>query len=148
MATTERQHIWKIEWHEQMSVGIPEVDADHKHFVQLVNDFNQAIVDRMHLAEIKQRLQHILFDARQHFAHEEELFRQWRYPDYEDHAIQHAQILRALQDISDASVSYDMYGEWIEAGMQIKDVLIDHIMKEDMKYAGFHRARLGRKQFF
>ena len=130
-----------------MSVGIPEVDADHRHFVDLVNEFNQSIVDRMDLSEIKERLQLILTDAKKHFAHEEELFRQWRYPDYEDHAIQHALILRALHDISDASTAYNLYSEWIEAGMQIKDVLIEHILKEDMKYAGFYRARLGRKQF-
>jgi len=147
METREAQHIWKIVWNDQMSVGIPEVDEDHKHFVDLVNDFNQSIVERLDLPEIKQRLRLIIDDARQHFAHEEELFRQWRYPDYEDHAIQHAQILKALQDISEASMSYGMYSEWIEAGMQIKDVLIDHIYKEDMKYAGFYRARLGRKQF-
>ena len=146
MTTIERQHIWNIVWHDQMSVGIPEVDEDHKHFVQLVNDFNQSIVDRMNQSEIQKRLQLILTDAREHFAHEEELFREWRYPDYEDHATQHAQILKALQDIREASMSYGLYSEWIDAGMQIKDVLIDHILKEDMKYAGFYRARQGRNQ--
>ena len=130
-----------------MSVGIREVDEDHKHFIQLVNEFNWSIVDRMELPEIKKRVQLILDDARRHFAHEEKLFREWRYPDQEDHVRWHEQILGALQNINERSLSYGLYSEWIEAGMKIKDVLIDHIYKEDMKYAGFYRARLGRKQF-
>ena len=145
--TAAKQHTWKIDWHAQMSVGIPEVDEDHRHFVELVNAFNQSIVNRADLDEVKQGLQLIFDDAREHFAHEEKLFREWRYPDMEDHAREHAQILKALHNIITQSLSYDLYSEWIEAGMQIKDVLIDHILKEDMKYAGFYRARLGRKQF-
>ena len=145
-AADQQQHIWKITWQDQMSVGIPEVDADHKRFIKLVNDFNQAVVDRMDLAEIKKKLKLILEDARQHFIHEETLFREWRYPDLEDHTAKHAQLLRALQEINERALSYDMYAEWIEAGMKIKDVLIDHIYKEDMKYAGFYRARQSRKQ--
>jgi hypothetical protein len=27
------QAVWHIEWNDEMSVGIPEIDADEKHFI-------------------------------------------------------------------------------------------------------------------
>jgi hemerythrin len=50
-----------------MSVGIPEIDEDHKHFIFLINELNRSIVDRKDPAEIKKRLQIIVEDAERHF---------------------------------------------------------------------------------
>ena len=78
--------IWKIEWSDALSVGIPEIDEDHRRFARLVNELNRSIVDRAELAEVRRRLQVIIADAVQHFAHEERLFKEWMYPDAESHA--------------------------------------------------------------
>jgi hemerythrin len=133
------QHIWKIEWNDDLSVGIPEIDADHKRFVSLVNGFNKSIVDRMELSEIEQRLQLILDDAVGHFAHEERLFEQWSYPDVEAHALRHAELIGTLQSIMSQVGSDTLMPQWIEVGLAIKDILITHILTEDMKYAEFYR---------
>jgi hemerythrin-like metal-binding protein len=122
-----------------MSVGIPEIDEEHKRFASLVNQFNRAIVDRMDLGEVKKRLQLILEDAEQHFAHEERLFKQWNYPDVEDHANIHAQITKDLHAVMDKFISYDLASEWIETGLKVKDILIKHVLTEDMKYAKYYR---------
>lgn len=132
-------HIWKIKWNDGMSVGIPEIDEEHKRFASLVNEFNRAIVDRMDLGEIKNRLQLILEDAERHFAHEERLFKQWNYPEAKDHANIHAKITREIQAVMDKYLSYDLASEWIETGLQVKDILITHVLMEDMKYAKYYR---------
>lgn len=133
---------WKIEWNEQMSVGIPEVDKEHQHFILLVNQLNQAISDRMEIAELKQRLAHILADAKQHFAHEEILLKEWRYPDAGTHANMHTRLMNSLSDLKKKAAPYDLDREWIDAGLKIKEALIGHILKEDMQYADFHRNSL------
>lgn len=132
-------HIWKIEWNDAMSVGIQEVDESHKHFTALINDFNRAILEHMELSEIQKRLQLILDDAVQHFAREEELFRQWNYPDADEHAAKHAQTIAAFQAIKEKFITYGLESEWIAAGQEIKDLLIDHLLTEDKKYADFYR---------
>ena len=132
-------HIWTIEWNDGMSVGIPEIDEEHKRFSSLVNEFNRAIVDRRELSEIKRRLQLIIEDAERHFAHEERLFKQWKYPDADAHADIHAEITKTLHAVMDKFISYEMASEWIEAGLKIKDILILHILMEDMKYARLYR---------
>jgi hemerythrin-like metal-binding protein len=132
-------HIWKIVWNDDMSVGIPEIDEDHKRFASLINDFNRSILDRMDIVEIKRRLQRVLDDAVQHFAHEERLFKEWQYPDADEHAARHAEAVAAYQAIMEKFVTYDLESEWIDAGQQVKDLLITHLLEEDMKYAAFYR---------
>ena len=132
-------HTWTIEWNDGMSVAIPEIDEDHKRFILLIDNLNRAIADRMELGEIKRRLQLICDDAVQHFAHEEQLFAQWQYPDAQTHAGKHAHILKTLVAIQERSINYDLPLEWITVSMEVKDLLIDHLMTEDMKYAEYVR---------
>jgi hemerythrin len=136
------KRIWNITWNDGMSVGIAKIDADHKQFIALVNGFNESVADRMPMTEVRKRLQDILDDAVAHFAHEERLFKEWRYPDAGDHARIHAQLVKVLQDIK-STISYGYDTEWIEAGMKIKEALINHIQTEDMKYAAFYRNSRG-----
>lgn len=137
--------LWRIEWHDGMSVGIPEIDEDHKRFASLINELNRSILDRRGLDEIKDRLQSVMDDAALHFAHEERLFRLWRYPDAEAHADQHARALAAFQEIMKRFVVYGLESEWIQAGLEVKDLLITHLMNEDMKYAQFVRDPPGEE---
>jgi len=139
--TIMEPHTWNIEWKDAMSVGIPEVDEDHQRFVFLINELNRAIVDRIDTREIKERLQLIFDDAVRHFALEERLFRQWKYPDAEEHANKHTEVLAALRMIMESSVSYDLPSEWISVSLEVKERLINHLLTEDMKYAEYFHAR-------
>lgn len=135
-------HTWKLEWNEDMSVGIPEIDYDHKRFLFLIDELNHAITDRMSQEEVRVRLQVILDDAATHFAHEERLFREWHYPDAEEHARKHAAALLALQAIHDRLVSYGMPSEWIDVGLRVKEILLSHLLEEDMKYAEYYHSHV------
>ncbi len=131
---------WLLEWTEDMSVGIPEIDAEHRHFAQLINDLNHAILGHMELSVIRSRMSLILDDATQHFAHEESLFKQWNYPDTAGHTAKHVQATRAYFDIM-ATLKQDyVEPNWIAAGLKVKRILVDHLLKEDMKYRDFYRA--------
>jgi hemerythrin-like metal-binding protein len=130
---------WQITWNDEMSVGIPEIDEDHKQFIISINEFNRSITDRKDPAEIKNRLQQIVDDAERHFIQEEKLFKEWQYPDTDGHASLHAQALNALKTIKEKFIPYGHDSGWINAGLRIKTVLIHHILTEDMKYAEFYR---------
>ncbi len=130
---------WKIEWHDGMSVGIPEIDEDHKQFIFMINELNRSITELKDPSEIKRKLQFIVIDAERHFDDEERLFKEWNYPDTDDHADKHVQALHALQTIMENFIPYGYDSEWVDAGWRIKDILISHILKEDMRYAEFYR---------
>ena len=120
-----------------MSVGIPEIDDDHKQFISSISELNRAIAERMRPTEIHRRLQTIVDETKSHFEREEQFFREWQYPGAEDHARIHATILKSLQDILESFLPYGLEAEWIDAALVIKDVLISHILVEDMKYAHY-----------
>ena len=130
---------WKIEWQDGMSVGIPEIDNDHKQFIFMINELNQSITSHKEPSEIKMKLQFIVIDAERHFDKEERLFKEWNYPETDDHAIKHFDALKALQSIMEKFIPYGQDSEWIDAGWRIKGILINHILTEDMKYAEFYR---------
>ena len=130
--------IWSFEWTDAMSVGIPEIDEDHKRFIALVDAFNESIAERAAIPEVQNRLQHLLDDAVQHFAQEARLFTEWHYPGADHHARMHAQLVAELRHFK-STISDGYEGEWVEAGLKIKEALINHIHIEDMKYAEFYR---------
>ncbi len=130
---------WKLTWTDDMSVGIPEIDEDHKNFIFLINELNRSITEGRGPTDIKQKLQLVVDDAERHFVQEEKLLQEWRYPDAEAHAKIHVQALKALRSIREKFIPYGLDSEWVDAGLMIKGILIDHILTEDMKYADYYR---------
>jgi hemerythrin len=133
----EAKPIWRLDWNESLSMYIPEIDAEHQRFIQLVNELNEAIIGHMNKKEIKSRMRAILDDAAMHFAHEEAVFKEWGYPDAEEHA----QIISFLNEIMESVDHGKMAHGWLEAGLEMKQVLIQHILNEDMKYRDYHVAQ-------
>lgn len=134
---------WKIEWNDSMSVGIPEIDEDERRFLSLVDKLNDAIACRMDITEIRLRLQTIVDDSERHYPAEERLLRGRRYPNVGEHALIHAQIKNLIRKIASESAIYGCDVEWIAAGLRIKEILIDHVLIEDKKYADYYRATRG-----
>ncbi len=131
-------HTWKIEWDDRLSMGIPEIDADHKRFILLTAELNRAIVDRMEPEEIRRRLRAILEDTAAHFVREEKLLREWHYPDAEAHARKHRAVEKALAALQDRLVNYGLPAEWITVGLEVKEILFNHLLTEDIKYAEYY----------
>lgn len=131
---------WRLDWTDDLSVGIPEMDAEHQHFIALVNDLNEAILWRMELKQIKERMQAIVDDAVEHFSHEEALLEEWGYPDAGEHTRQHAQILAEGREMVGRFGRDESEYAWIEAGLKLKHSLTEHLLIEDMKYRDFRRT--------
>jgi len=123
-----------------MSVGIPEIDEDEKQFISLVDAFNRSIVDRMDISEVKARLKTILDETERHFPDEERLLKKLRYPDVGEHVISHMQLTKLIHNVKARSENFSTEYQWIEAGLMIKEAIIDHILKEDHKYAEYFRT--------
>lgn len=128
---------WRLEWTEGLSVFIPEIDAEHRHFIQLVNELNETIARRMDAGVVKACMRAIQDDAVAHFGHEEALFRKWGYPGADDHARIHAQITLALQAIMEHLERGMTEYECVEAGLAVKNTLIEHLLNADMRYRDY-----------
>lgn len=136
---------WRVDWNEALVLGIPEIDADHQRFASLVNDLNLAIMRRASKDEVRKKLDLLYLDARAHFQHEERLFAQHAYPEHEGHARLHRQIEAAIMQQFAVFKTTDFGKEWMESGLRIKGLLVNHLLQEDMKYREFMQFKMGIK---
>ena len=128
-----------ITWNDEMNVGIPEIDEDHKPIITLINEFNRSITEGQNPAAIKRRLQLIIHETVRHFNQEEELFQKWQFSDTTSHARMHAHILKALHGIKDGFIPYGFDSSWVGVGVIIKKILVDHFKNEDIKFTELYR---------
>lgn len=126
-----------LQWSDSLSVGIPEIDNEHQAFIATVNDLNSALLARATQDEINHIMVRMLDDAEQHFKHEQYLFKRYNYPDVDEHARLHVELKKQLRDIAGRFSHTNFDREWISLGLMIKQLLVTHLLEEDMKYKEF-----------
>jgi len=78
-----------VEWHDGLSIGVPEIDAQHQRLIGLVNEVDEAVREQ-HGADIAASALRRLCDyAVEHFAAEEALMDPDAYADYDRHMAAH-----------------------------------------------------------
>lgn len=130
-----------LPWSDAYSVGVEEIDEQHKGLVRLLNSLHQAIHER-HGTEVSRRILNELTEyTRVHFAVEESLMRISGYPDFENHKkihgvlIQQVQEMQARIDAGTAKVSFELLHF-------LKHWLAHHIVESDKAF-GRHFAQFG-----
>ena len=84
-------------WSEQYSVGVLEVDSQHKHLVSLINGLHEVMKRGAQQAEIEALLEDLLAYTDFHFAAEEKLMARANYPDLAAHKAKHASMRQEVQ---------------------------------------------------
>lgn len=126
-----------IEWTDKISVGIQEIDEQHKQLVDLINQLYEAMTlgtDKLTIA--KQVLDELERYTVIHFAVEECLFRIFDYPDYAAHCELHKELCSQVREINLKVQS----GERLitpELLFFLRKWITNHIMVEDKKYEPF-----------
>jgi len=125
-----------IPWSEDLSVGLEEIDEQHKILINLINRlFNEAILKRADKSLISDILDELIQYTIVHFAVEESLFRIFDYPDSEAHQEHHDQLKKEV--VSFRKKFQDGTPIDIELMGFLKKWITLHIMKDDKKYTPF-----------
>ncbi len=140
-----------VEWSDALSVGIEEIDEQHKVLAGLVNRMHDAIHERHGSDVVKGILAELAEYTRIHFAVEESLMRILNYPDYESHKAIHEELLQHVIDLQE-KVESGKTAIGFELMHFLKNWLTKHIMEEDMNYSGFFlnagaQAKLKKKSW-
>ena len=134
---------WEIAWSDCFNVGVPEIDEEHRKFISRVNDLNKTIIGGGDKATVERMMDLMLKEATHHFWHEQELLARWKYPDTAAHTATHAQLTtqfaRVMKEIEESDISF----VWALKGLRLKQLLVEHLLKEDMKYRDFLREQTG-----
>ncbi|MCX6793099.1 MAG: bacteriohemerythrin [Candidatus Falkowbacteria bacterium] len=123
----------KLEWEEIYSVGVEELDNQHKRMFVVINELLEAIntnTPKDHLGNIIESLvKYKIF----HFSTEEKYFKEFNYDGAEEHIKKHQEFndkLTALKEkYSDYSIEFAF--ELVDF---LEDWLINHLLVVDQKY--------------
>jgi len=132
---------WKIAWNDALSVDVPEMDEEHRQFIARVNDVNKAIIDAADKSTVEHLMNLMQMEAARHFEHEQQLLEQWKYPEAAAHAERHAQLMAKFNHMMKEFQESDLSFVWALKGLQIKQSLVEHLMREDLKYKEFLQAQ-------
>ena len=90
-----------IEWRDEFSVGVPDVDKEHRELIALINDLHAAMTSGDSDYTVMDFLGEIYAHVAAHFALEEKIMRERKYDHYVEHKADHEDLLDELRDIMD-----------------------------------------------
>jgi hemerythrin-like metal-binding protein len=123
----------KLEWNEKYSVGIEEIDNQHKKMFSVINELLDSIRNNdteEHLGNIiKSLIDYKIF----HFETEEKYFKKFNYDGASHHIAKHQEFSSKLEEIKSkhSGFTIDFAFELVDF---LEDWLIKHLMVEDQKY--------------
>lgn len=90
-----------IEWKDEFSVGVPDVDHEHQELIALINELHAAMSSGDSEYTVMDFLGEIHAHVAAHFALEEKIMRERKYDQYAEHKADHEDLLDELRDIMD-----------------------------------------------
>ena len=94
-----------MQWKDEYSVGIVEIDDQHKGFIDLFLLIDAAIGSRERWSDVFFKLEQLRDHARFHFAVEESLMRMHGYPEQAIHADLHREFMAKLDQLQMTTLS-------------------------------------------
>ncbi len=125
-----------MEWSDQLSVGIREIDRQHMRLVDMVNGLYRSVHEGRVGEAVGTLLPELVNYTVEHFAYEEKLFEEHGYPETEAHIREHKKLTSQVQNFvkkiegGNTAVATSLLGF-------LKDWLVNHIMKTDMAYGPY-----------
>jgi len=123
-----------MEWSKEYSVGIHEIDEQHKTLVECVSAIEQAVGQGERRAAVQSALIRLAHFADIHFPVEESLMRIHDYPRLHEHMQDHQRLSDRLRALQEHSLKADVSQDMIEF---LKNWLEMHVPDHDKPYA-FH----------
>lgn len=90
-----------INWREEFSVGVAEVDHEHQELIELINVLHRSVIEGVTRSQVIEGLGDIFAQIAAHFALEEKFMRDSHYRAYSEHKQDHEALLDDLRDIMD-----------------------------------------------
>ncbi len=123
-----------IEWQPRFTVGVPDLDKQHKKLIALINDLHDAMLSGKGSAAQQGILAELIQYTRTHFEVEEAFMRSVQFPGFGDHRLNHEKLTRDVlvfqKNLQAGNVILS-----IDLMTFLRDWLQNHILVEDSQYA-------------
>ena len=129
-----------IEWSKDLSVNVEIIDNQHLKLINMINDLNDAMLNKTGKAEVEKIIKSLVEYTEYHFKTEEDLFQEYSYSDSENHIKEHRtfvdKVLSFQQDMKNSKIGLsvfvmDFLSSWLKS----------HINGTDKKYTAFFNSK-------
>jgi len=124
----------EFKWSDEYSVGVAEIDAQHKTLFEMLERLREAIHAKHGSAACIEILDELVAYTKVHFTLEESLMRLSHYPDLEAHRKRHRDLVAEVEAMYEkihnggGSISFELLHF-------LRTWLTRHILNEDLRYA-------------
>lgn len=122
-----------VKWTDKFSVGIKEIDNQHRGLVIIINELFTYMSDGKAKDKLNEVFDHLTDYTRKHFSTEELMLYKYAYPDIDQHKSEHKKFIEKLENLK-SDFSNNKITVSLEVLNFLKDWLINHIQKSDKKY--------------
>jgi hemerythrin len=125
-----------IVWDKILSVGVDEIDDDHRKLVNIFNLLNHSVMDEEPPDYIAATLEELINCTVWHFSHEERLMLKHRYEGIEEHKGEHQELIQGARELQQAILQADksVVDEHIEF---LERWLTEHILTTDLRLGSY-----------
>jgi len=120
-----------IVWDDVLSIGVDEIDDDHRRLVDLFNILNHSVAENADKDYISAVLEELINCTIWHFSHEERLMLMYRYTGIDEHRIEHRELIESVRELQR---KFQQTGRLDEDDLGfLEHWLTEHILVADMR---------------
>ena len=127
-----------FEWSKECSVGIPEIDSEHRHLIELLGELRRCTHAGENSSLVSKALMKVNEYAERHLRREELLLRIRGYPGYNEHKAEHDSYRKKV-------ASLRVHADRRDLQVRITNFLTEwwrfHILTSDQRYARHFRCQ-------
>lgn len=125
-----------IVWGDVLSVGVDEIDEDHRKLVNIFNILNHSVAEGASQEYLAAVLEELINCTVWHFSHEERLMLKYGYEGTEEHKEEHQELIESAKEIQLNILQG--YKAIAEKDIEVLERwLTGHILSTDMKFGTY-----------
>ena len=119
-----------------LTIGIDEIDDDHKKLVNLFNILNHSITEGATTDYVEAVLEELINCTVWHFSHEERLMLKYGYDRFEDHKAEHKDLIESARELQQKFIQTGKLDERDDLEF-LERWLTEHILVADLRLGSY-----------
>ncbi len=130
-----------IEWQDEYSVDVKELDDQHKILLRIINKLLKEQKDELYPTKLLEAISSLIHYAYVHFATEEQYLTQAHFPDIERHILEHINFIMKTLELM-LKVKDGSQDNRLELLRYLKGWYSSHVLGIDRLYIPFLKSKL------
>ena len=119
-----------------LTIGIDEIDDDHKKLVNLFNILNHSLTEGATTDYVEAVLEELINCTVWHFSHEERLMLKYGYDRFEDHKAEHKDLIESASELQQKFIQTGKLDEREDLEF-LERWLTEHILVADLRLGSY-----------